>query len=72
MNKVPFTMFGKTRMVPHVTYTNGKEDSPPRDKWDDEYWIERSEDGYGIPSASRNKTILVVNREDFIRAELDE
>jgi hypothetical protein len=65
---VPYKMFGKTKMVPHITYTNQKEDIPAKSSWDDTLWIERGEDWYAL-SSLRNKTILVVKREDFINAE---
>lgn len=68
MTRVEFTMFGKTRKVPHRTFTNGKEDNPPKPKWDDTLWIERGEDWYALNSYGK-KTILVVNRQDFIDAE---
>jgi len=70
MKKVEYTNFGKTKLVPHVTYTGGEVDNPPKDKWDDELWIEREEDWYALSHYSRNnKTVLIVKRNDFIAAE---
>jgi hypothetical protein len=68
--KVKFTAFGKTKLVPHRTFTNNKEDVPPKETWDDELWIERGEDWYGLMYyARKKKVVLVVEREDWIRAK---
>lgn len=71
MKKVEFTMFGKTRKVPHRTFTGGKEDIPAKDKWQDTLWVERGEDWYALMGYG-NKTILVVERRDFLDAEFDD
>lgn len=69
MTKVPFTKFGQTVMVPHVTYTNGVQDNPPKEIWHHVLWVERGEDMYALECYKRNRdTVLVVTREDFLRA----
>jgi hypothetical protein len=73
MTKAPYTMFGKTKNVKLVTYTNGSDgrpqlDNPPKSKWDNEIWIERGEDWYGLHHYTKNgKTVRVVTREDWLR-----
>jgi len=70
MKKVKYTKFGKTKLVPHITYTDGQVDLIPEDVWDDELWVERGEDWYALSYYQRNnKTVLVVTRDDFINAE---
>jgi hypothetical protein len=69
MKKVPFKKFGQTVLVPHVTFTDGKEDKPPKEKWHAVLWVERGEDWYGLEYYKNNhQTVLVVKREDFLRA----
>jgi hypothetical protein len=66
--RVPFTMFGQTRMVPLRTYTDGKDDFPYyKGNWADTLWVERGEDWYALMSRElRGKTVLVVRREDWL------
>lgn len=67
--KAPFTMFGTTLDIPVKTYTNGKEDKPPKEKWDIERWFERGEDWYALGSSKwAGKTIRVVERSAWLRA----
>lgn len=69
MGRVPFTMFGKTKLVPLKTWSNGKMDKPAKDKWDADLWVERGEDWYALSSPQlRNKTVLIVQREDWLDA----
>jgi long-subunit acyl-CoA synthetase (AMP-forming) len=66
--KVPYTIFDETKDIELVTYTNGKEDSPPKTTWDDELWIERGEDWYALEYYRRKgKTVRVITREDWLR-----
>lgn len=64
--KAPFTIFGKTKQIPVVTYTDGKIDTPPKAVWQKEMWIEREEDMYGIP---RKGTVRIVERRAWMRDE---
>lgn len=64
--KAPFTMFGKTKQIPVVTYTDGKLDTPPNTTWHKEMWIEREEDMYGIP---RKGTVRIVERRAWMKDE---
>lgn len=36
--KAPYTIFGKTKQIPVVTYTDGKIDTPPKTIWHKEMW----------------------------------
>jgi hypothetical protein len=62
--KAPYTIFGKTKDIPVVTYTNGKLDTPPKSTWDREKWIEREEEWYGLPNKG---TVRVVERQAWLR-----
>lgn len=66
--RAPFAMFGVTRNIPVVTYTNGKLDNPPKTSWDKEMWIEREEDWYGLP---RKGTVRVVTRQKWMYWKLE-
>lgn len=66
MSKAPFTIFGKTKQIPVVTYTNAKLDTPPKTSWQKEMWIEREEDMYGIP---RQGTVRIVDRKVWMMDE---
>jgi hypothetical protein len=68
MKKVRFTMFGKTKLVPHRTATNGTVDSIPKPVWHNTLWIERGEDWYALASYKR-QTVLIVEREDWLKAK---
>jgi hypothetical protein len=60
----PYTIFGKTRMVPVRLFLNGAE--VKGDSWDEEIWVERDEDTYGT---ANGKVIRYVLREDWLRAK---
>ncbi len=62
--KAPYTIFGKTKNIPVVTYTNGKLDTQPKDTWSKEKWIEREEDWYGVPNKG---TVRVIERKAWLR-----
>ena len=66
MSKSPYTMFGKTKQIPVVTYTDGKIDTPPKAVWQKEMWIEREEDMYGIPPKG---TVRIVDRKAWMVAD---
>lgn len=63
MIKAPYTIFGKTKDIPVVTYTDGKLDTPPKSSWDREVWIERDEDWYGTPNKG---TFRVIERQAWL------
>ena len=66
MIKAPYTIFGKTKNIKVVTYTDGKIDKPPKKTWDKEMWIEREEEWYGLP----NKGIVrVIERREWMNDE---
>lgn len=62
--KAPYTIFGKTKDIPVVTYTNGKRDDPPKSSWGREMWIEREEDWYGVPNKG---TVRTIERQAWLR-----
>lgn len=64
--KAPYTKFGKIKMVEVVVWLNNKEiDSS---EWDEEYWIERGEDWYGLMSSQfKNKKIRVITRDEWLK-----
>jgi hypothetical protein len=66
--KAPYTIFGKTKMVEVVVYENNKKiDS---DTWDEEYWIERGEDWYGLMSSHfKNKKVRIITREEWLKSK---
>jgi len=64
--KAPYTIFGKTKNIPIVTYTDGKLDTPPKGNWSKEMWIERGEDWYGIPNKG---TVRIIEREEWMKDE---
>lgn len=64
--KAPYTIFGKTKQIPVVTYTDGKLDTPPKTVWHKEMWIEREEDMYGIP---RKGTVRIIERREWMKDE---
>lgn len=66
--KAPYTIFGKTKNIEVVTWTNNKQDRPAKHKWDDTLWIERGEDMYALMAyARKGKTVRIVRREDWLR-----
>jgi len=63
----PYSMFGKTKMVPVRVYVDAIfVDSTP--EWDEELWVERGEDWYAV-ACMKGKRVRVVTREDWIRAK---
>ncbi len=67
MKTVKYTAFGKTKLVPLITYTNKQKDVIPNPNYTDILWVERGEDWYGL----RNKCTLIVTREDFMNAPFE-
>jgi len=64
---VPYTAFGKTRLVPLKVYVNGK---PSDQTWfQQSVWIGRGEDWYVFGNKSMHVPTLVVERDDWLRAK---
>jgi hypothetical protein len=60
-NLAKYIIFGKTLEIPIVTWTNNKEDIPPKKEWDEDYYIEMDEDWYGLMwYARKGKTVRVI------------
>jgi len=60
--RVPYTAFGKTKLVPLRVFVKGK---PSNQTWfQTSWWIERGEDWYGL----RDEPTLVVERKDWLKA----
>ena len=65
--KAPYSIFGKTKLVNVVVYLNGEQIESS--DWDEEYWVERGEDWYGLSSTNlKNKKVRVVTRESWLRS----
>jgi hypothetical protein len=65
-NRVPYTAFGKTKLVPLRVYVNGK---PSDQKWfQQSFWIERGEDWYAFGNKSMQVPTLVVERLDWLKS----
>ena len=64
--KVEVTFFGKTKLVPLVVYEGQRRLDDPEPRWDRVLWVERGEDWYSLMAMEGR--VLVVQREDFIRA----
>ncbi len=65
----PYTKFGMTLMIPVVTFTDSKEDKPPKSEWFETLWVERGEDWYALMySGWKGRTIRVVDRAAWISA----
>lgn len=66
LGPVPFTQFGKTKMVPRdIRDRSG--DKIRVEKFDSTLWVERGEDWYGL-MGSRSNRVLVVERENWLKA----
>jgi len=67
--KAPYIKFGKTKMVEVVVWLNNKEIESS--EWDEEYWIERGEDWYGLMSPNfKNKKIRVITRDEWLKSKI--
>lgn len=66
--KAPYTIFGQTKQIPVVTYTDNKLDNPPKSNWDWEMWVERGEDWYGLPHKG---TVRVIERKVWLGNDRD-
>ena len=65
--RVPFTKFGKTRMVPFDIRIDGHSVANPeiKDGWVDTLWVERAEDLY---ATRRGVRTLVVERSAWLQS----
>jgi hypothetical protein len=62
--KAPYTNFNKTVQLPIEVYLNGKRIIS--DTWDEEWFIERAEELYGLNSHQiKNKKIRIIDGNDF-------
>jgi hypothetical protein len=69
MTKAPYTTFGETKNIPVKVYINSKY-CPDVTEWDEEWWIERPEDWYGLMSSSaKNKRMRVIERSEWLKAK---
>jgi hypothetical protein len=66
--EVRFTKFGRTKMVPPKIYYNEKRVEDDSLRYNNVLWIERPEDWYGL-MGYYNERVLVVTREDFLKAK---
>lgn len=62
----PYTIFGKTKNIPVKVYLNNKEIES--DTWDEEWWIEREEDWYGLMSC-KDKKVRIIERDIWLKTE---
>ena len=68
--KAPSTQFGKTRMLPVVVYLNGKQLKEVFE-WDEELWVERSEDWYALMcDALKYKRVRIIERNKWLKGEI--
>ena len=68
--KKPYTIFGQTRNVPVKVYRDSRLIKDLYE-WDEEWWVERGEDWYGLMSHQlRGKRVRVIERESWLRSEL--
>lgn len=64
----PYTIFGKTRLLPVKVWQNGE--TIESDTWDIDLWVERGEDWYSLSSpAYKHKKVRIITREDWLRAK---
>ncbi len=68
MNRIGFTAFNQTRMVPVKVYVNGNY-VDDKDEFDCTLWVERGEDWYAM-IGMKDKRVLVVERDDWIRSPI--
>lgn len=60
--------FGEDRMVKVVVWLNNKEIESS--EWDEEYWIERGEDWYGLMSPQfKDKKVRVITRDEWLKSK---
>jgi len=65
----PYTKFGQTKILPVKVYLNSK----LLDKvyeWDEELWVERSEDWYALMcDALKYKRVRVIERSEWLKGK---
>lgn len=62
--RAPYTIFGRTLLVPVVVYVNGQKTDLT--EWDVEMWIERGEDWYGLDHY-KGKRVRIIERDEWLR-----
>lgn len=68
MKAAPYTQFNQTKMVPVVVYLDNKQIES--DTWDEEMWIERGEDWYGLMSSElKGKKVRIITREQWLKSK---
>lgn len=66
--KAPYTQFGRTKNIPLLIYLNGKK--VESDSWDEDYYICRPEEWYGLSCPSfKDKFVRVIDEREWRRAE---
>lgn len=66
----PYTIFGITKEIPVVTFTDGVEDKEPKSEWKDTLWVEREEEYYAFLNKKwAAGTIRVVRRDVWLRSK---
>ena len=69
--KTVVKMFGESRLCKAEVY-DGDKGLCSSESWDELLWVERGEDMYALLSPQlRNKKVLVVKREDWLRGSPD-
>ena len=67
-DRVPFTMFGKTRLVPRRIAVDGY--TVGGEEWEKELWVERGEDLYALQAPQfKGKRVLIVERSEWLRGK---
>lgn len=70
LDVVPYRAFGKIKLVPRRTFTNCKEDKPPKKFWQADLFITRAEDWYALEEyRRRGETVFVVERHDWLNGK---
>ena len=64
-----YNKFGEDRMVKVVVWLNNEEIESS--EWDEEYWIERGEDWYGLMSSQfKDKKVRVITRDEWLKSKI--
>lgn len=64
-----YNKFGEDRMVKVVVWLNNEEIESS--EWDEEYWIERGEDWYGLMSSHfKDKKVRIITRDEWLKSKI--
>lgn len=67
--KAPYTAFGQTKLIEVEVWQNNKKIES--DVWDEELWVERSEDWYALMSSQLvNKKVRIIERNKWLNSEI--